>query len=264
MAVWDLYAKEKNMTLAKALGGARDKIEVGVSVGIQQSQAKILKQIDGYLKAGYKRIKVKIMPGWDVDIIRLIRQEFPHIQLMADANCAYTLNDIEHLKALDEFGLTMIEQPLAHNDIVDHARLQAQLKTPICLDESIHSAEDARKAIELGSCRIINLKIGRVGGLTESKKIHDLCELHNIPMWCGGMLEAGIGRAHNIAITSLNNFTLPGDTAPSSHYWKRDIITPEVEMKDGYIYIPESPGIGYEPDLEQIENITSYSRFFHN
>jgi O-succinylbenzoate synthase len=264
MAVWDLYAKEKNMPLAKALGGARDKIEVGVSVGIQQSQAKILTQIDGYLKAGYKRIKVKIMPGWDVDIMRLIRQEFPHIQLMADANCAYTLNDIEHLKALDEFGLTMIEQPLAHNDIVDHARLQAQLKTPICLDESIHSAEDARKAIELGSCRIINLKIGRVGGLTESKKIHDLCELHNVPMWCGGMLEAGIGRAHNIAITSLNNFTLPGDTAPSSHYWKRDIITPEVEMKDGYIYIPESPGIGYEPDLEQIENITSYSRFFHN
>lgn len=263
MAVWDLYAKEKNMTLAKALGGERDKIEVGVSVGIQQSQAKMLKQIDGYLKAGYKRIKVKIMPGWDVDIIRLIRQEFPHIQLMADANCAYTLNDIEHLKALDEFGLTMIEQPLAHNDIVDHARLQDQLKTPICLDESIHSAEDARKAIELGSCRIINLKIGRVGGLTESKKIHDLCELHNVPMWCGGMLEAGIGRAHNIAITSLNNFTLPGDTAPSSHYWKRDIITPEVEMKDGYIYIPESPGIGYEPDLEQIENITSYSRFYH-
>ncbi|MFI8574228.1 o-succinylbenzoate synthase [Rossellomorea aquimaris] len=262
-AVWDLYAKENNLPLAKALGGTKDRIEVGVSVGIQQSETFMLKQIEDYLKEGYKRIKVKIQPGWDTGIIRSIRQEFPKIPLMADANCAYSLNDIETLKALDEFDLMMIEQPLDHDDIIDHAKLQSQLKTPICLDESIHSFEDARKAIELGSCKIINLKIGRVGGLTEAKKIHDLCLEHNIPMWCGGMLEAGIGRAHNIAITSLGNFTLPGDTAPSSHYWKRDIIQPEVEMKDGYIVVPEAPGIGYEPDLEQIEALTMYSKVFH-
>jgi len=262
-AIWDLYAKENNLSLAKALGGTKDRIEVGVSVGIQQSETLMLKQIEDYLKEGYKRIKVKIQPGWDTGIIRSIRQEFPNIPLMADANCAYSLNDIETLKALDEFDLMMIEQPLDHDDIIDHAKLQSQLKTPICLDESIHSYEDARKAIELGSCKIINLKIGRVGGLTESKKIHDLCVEHNIPMWCGGMLEAGIGRAHNIAITSLGNFTLPGDTAPSSHYWKRDIIQPEVEMKDGYIVVPEAPGIGYEPDLEQIEALTMYSKVFH-
>ncbi|MHA7139039.1 o-succinylbenzoate synthase [Rossellomorea arthrocnemi] len=262
-AVWDLYAKENNLPLAKALGGTKARIEVGVSVGIQQSETLMLKQIEDYLKEGYKRIKVKIQPGWDIGIIRSIRQEFPKIPLMADANCAYSLNDIETLKALDEFDLMMIEQPLDHDDIIDHAKLQSQLKTPICLDESIHSYEDARKAIELGSCKIINLKIGRVGGLTESKRIHDLCVEHNIPMWCGGMLEAGIGRAHNIAITSLGNFTLPGDTAPSAHYWKRDIIQPEVEMKDGYIVVPEAPGIGYEPDLEQIEALTMYSKVFH-
>lgn len=263
-AVWDLYAKENNISLAKALGGVKNKIEVGVSVGIQQSQTNMLKQIENYLKEGYKRIKVKIKRGWDVEIIQSIRQEFPHIQLMADGNCAYTLADIEHLKALDEFGLMMIEQPLDHNDIIDHAKLQAQLKTPICLDESIHSVEDVRKAIELGSCKIINLKIGRVGGLTESKKIHDLCVEHDIPLWCGGMLEAGIGRAHNIAITTLSNFTLPGDTAPSSHYWKKDIINPEVEMKDGYIYVPESPGIGFEPNRDQIAEVTLYSRVYPN
>ncbi|MFC7783931.1 o-succinylbenzoate synthase [Rossellomorea sp. GCM10028870] len=262
-AVWDLYAKENNLPLAKALGGTKDRIEVGVSVGIQQTETLMLKQIEDYLKEGYKRIKVKIQPGWDIGIIRSIRQEFPKIPLMADANCAYSLNDIEILKALDDFDLMMIEQPLDHDDIIDHAKLQSQLKTPICLDESIHSFEDARKAIELGSCKIINLKIGRVGGLTESRKIHDLCVEHDIPMWCGGMLEAGIGRAHNIAITSLGNFTLPGDTAPSSHYWKRDIIQPEVDMEDGYIVVPEAPGIGYEPDLDQIEALTMYSKVFH-
>jgi o-succinylbenzoate synthase len=262
-AVWDLFARENNLSLSKALGGVKDKIEVGVSVGIQQSQAAILKQIEGYLEEGYKRIKVKIKPGWDVEILKAVRNEFPDIQLMADANCAYTLKDIEHLKQLDDFGLTMIEQPLDHDDIIDHAKLQAQLKTPICLDESIHTFEDARKAIELGSCRIINLKIGRVGGLTESKKIHDLCVEHGIPMWCGGMLEAGIGRAHNIAITTLSNFTLPGDTAPSSHYWAKDIIEPEVIMENGYIHVPEGPGIGYEPDRERIEDFTLFSKVFH-
>jgi len=262
-AIWDLYARENNMSLSKALGGVKDRIEVGVSIGIKETQRQLLRQVEDYLNEGYKRIKVKIMPGWDVEILRAIRKEFPTIQLMADANCAYSLNDIEHLKQLDEFGLTMIEQPLGHDDIIDHAKLQAELQTPICLDESIHSEEDARKAIELGSCKVINLKIGRVGGLTESKKIHDLCVKHNIPMWCGGMLEAGIGRAHNIAITSLRNFTLPGDTAPSSHYWKQDIIDPQVEMKDGYILVPEAPGIGYTPNKDRIENITLFSKTYH-
>ncbi|TCN27124.1 o-succinylbenzoate synthase [Mesobacillus foraminis] len=263
-AIWDLYAKTKNISLAKAIGGVKDKIEVGVSVGIQDSAREMLKQIEGYLQEGYKRIKVKIKPGWDLNILKAIRREFPDIQLMADANCAYGPEDIDHLKALDDFKLMMIEQPFAHDDIIDHAKLQAALKTPICLDESIHSVEDARKAIELGSCKIINLKIGRVGGLTESKKIHDLCEKHQIPLWCGGMLEAGIGRAHNIAITSLSNFTLPGDTAPSAHYWKQDIIQPQVEMKDGYISVPEGPGIGYEPDLSRIQELTIKSKTFKN
>ncbi|WP_053363695.1 o-succinylbenzoate synthase [Bacillus sp. FJAT-27251] len=261
-AVWDLYAKEQGIPLAQALGGTKEKIEIGVSVGIQESELKMLRQIEGYLQEGYKRIKVKIKPGWDISILKGIRKEFSEIPLMADANCAYTLGDLEHLRRLDEFGLMMIEQPLAHDDIIDHAQLQAKLETPICLDESIHSAEDTRKAIELGSCRIVNLKIGRVGGLTETKKINDLCVKHGIPVWCGGMLEAGIGRAHNIAVTSLSGFTLPGDTAPSSHYWKQDIIKPEVEMKKGYITVPQGPGIGFEPDLARIEELTVATRIY--
>lgn len=263
-AMWDLYAKEENLSLAKALGGKKDKIEVGVSVGIQKSEQNMLQQIEGYVKEGYKRIKVKIKPNWDFHILKAIRSEFPGIQLMADANCAYTLNDIDHLQRLDEFDLMMIEQPLDYDDIIDHAKLQAELKTPICLDESIYTVEDARKAIELRSCKIINLKIGRVGGLSETKKIHDLCEKHKIPVWCGGMLEAGIGRAHNIAITTLSNFTLPGDTAPSSHYWKQDIIKPEVTMENGYIHVPKGPGIGYEPNRLKIDDLTLYSRMFRN
>ncbi|MBM7704404.1 o-succinylbenzoate synthase [Metabacillus iocasae] len=263
-AVWDLYAKEQNMSLSKALGGVNEKIEVGVSVGIKESEEQLLQEVERYVSEGYKRIKIKIKPGWDVHILKLVRNQFPDIQLMADANCAYTLDDIEHLQALDEFNLTMIEQPLDYDDIIDHAKLQAKLRTPICLDESIYTVEDARKAIELGSCKVINLKIGRVGGLTESKKIHALCQQHNIPMWCGGMLEAGIGRAHNIAITSLANFTLPGDTAPSAHYWKEDIIEPEVTMEDGYIRIPNGPGIGYEPNLKRIDKLTLYSKTFTN
>jgi o-succinylbenzoate synthase len=255
-AVWDLYAKSQNLSLSKALGGVKDKIEVGVSVGIQPSEQQLLQQIEGYLLEGYKRIKVKIKPDWDVSVLKMIRKFFPQIPLMADANCAYTLEDIDHLRRLDDFNLMMIEQPLAHDDIIDHSVLQANLQTPICLDESIHSAEDARKAIELGSCRIINLKIGRVGGLSESKKIHDLCVKHDIPLWCGGMLEAGIGRAHNIAITSLSNFTIPGDTAPSAHYWKQDIIEPEVKMENGFIAVPDGLGIGYEPNLSLIERLT--------
>lgn len=263
-AIWDLYAKENGISLAKAIGGVKDKIEVGVSVGIQKSEQELLQKIEGFVTKGYKRIKVKIKPGWDMNILKAIRKEFPEIPLMADANCAYSINDIAYLKQLDEFNLMMVEQPLSYDDLIDHARLQKELNTPICLDECIHTAEDVRKAIEIESGKIINLKIGRVGGITESLKIHKLCEDNNIPMWCGGMLEAGIGRVHNIAITSLANFTLPGDTAPSSHYWKEDIITPEVTMKDGYIEVPTGLGIGFEPNKEKIEDFMLYSETFHN
>ncbi len=252
-AIWDLYAKRKGISLAEALGGQRERIEVGISIGIQKDLAGLIDKVQRYLEEGYKRIKVKIKPGADVDVLRGLRSAFPDVPLMADANSAYSLGDIDLLKQLDDFGLLMIEQPLAHDDIVDHAVLQKQLKTPICLDESIHSVEDVRKAVELGSTKVINVKIGRVGGLSEAKRIHDYCMEKGVPVWCGGMLEAGIGRAHNIALTSLPNFTLPGDTAGSSHYWKKDIIEPEVIVTDGYITVPTASGIGFTPNLRTIE-----------
>lgn len=262
MAVWDLYARNQGISLATALGGEKTKIEVGISIGIQDSVEDLLQIIDQHVNEGYKRMKVKIKPGWDIDVIRQIREVFPDVPLMADANSAYTLQDIDLLKKLDEFNLMMIEQPLAADDIIDHAKLQKEIKTPICLDESIHSFEDTRKAIELGSCKIINIKIGRVGGLTESKRIHDLCKEHGIAVWCGGMLEAGIGRAHNIALTTLANFNLPGDTAGSSRYWEKDIIDPEVVVKDGYIEVPQGLGIGYEPNEKFIEQLTVNEKRF--
>ncbi|MEK0287357.1 o-succinylbenzoate synthase [Caldifermentibacillus hisashii] len=255
-AIWDIYAQQTNQSLAQALGGTKDKIEVGISIGIQNSIDELLRVVDGFLKEGYKRIKVKIKPGWDVDVIRSLREHFPNVPIMADANSAYRLKDIDLLKQLDEFDLMMIEQPLASDDIIDHAQLQKELKTPICLDESIHSLEDARKAIELGSTKIINIKIGRVGGLTEAKKIHDYCEEKGVPVWCGGMLESGIGRSHNIALTTLSNFILPGDTAGSNRYWEKDIIRPEVVATDGNIDVPQTPGIGYEVDRETVEAYT--------
>ncbi|WP_062514466.1 o-succinylbenzoate synthase [Halobacillus sp. KGW1] len=261
-AVWDAYAKEEGRTLSEVLGGTKKEIDVGVSIGITETKEALLEKVRDFIDAGYKRIKVKVKPGWDIDVLEAIRETFPNIELMADANCAYTLEDIDHLKKFDRFGLMMIEQPLDHDDIIDHAKLQKHLQTPICLDESLHTKEDVRKAVELDSCRIVNLKVGRVGGLTETLAIHDLCMEKNIPMWCGGMLETGIGRAHNIAITSLEGFTYPGDTAPSSHYWERDIISPAVEMKDGIIHVPDRPGIGYEPDGDYIETITLYKERF--
>ncbi|PLS18302.1 o-succinylbenzoate synthase [Bacillus sp. M6-12] len=261
-AVWDLYAKQQGIPLAAAIGGEKKEIDVGISIGIQKSVEDLLQLIDEYVKEGYKRMKVKIKPGWDVDVMREVRKKFPNIQLMADANSAYRLTDIGRLKELDEFDLMMIEQPLSSDDIVDHAQLQKQISTPVCLDESIHSYEDARKAIELGSCKIINIKIGRVGGMTEAKRIHDLCQQHNIPVWCGGMLESGIGRAHNIALTTLPNFIMPGDTAASSRYWERDIIDPEVTVTDGMITVPEKPGIGYEPNLETIKQFTTFEKTY--
>ncbi|MGG1572432.1 o-succinylbenzoate synthase [Fictibacillus sp. NRS-1165] len=261
-AVWDLYAKKQNQPLSSALGGTKKQIEVGVSIGIKDSVAETLKTIESRLAEGYKRFKLKIKPGWDIELIEKVRSAFPDIPLMADANSAYTLNDVDRLRALDDYHLMMIEQPLAYNDIIDHADLQAELKTPICLDESIHSLDDARKALKLGSCKIINIKIGRVGGLTQAKKIHDLCQDQGIPVWCGGMLESGVGRAHNIAITTLPNFVLPGDTAASSLYWADDIIEPEVTVENGWISVPDSPGIGYQPSLEKINKYTTYSRTY--
>jgi len=255
-AIWDAYAKRRNKSLAEVLGGTKEKIKVGISIGIKKDVVDLIESIRQAVNKGSKRVKVKIKPGYDIEVLREIRKYFPDILLMADANSAYSLDDIQLLKQLDEFNLMMIEQPLASDDIIDHATLQNELNTPICLDESIHSLEDTRKAIQLGSCQIINIKIGRVGGLTEAKKIHDYCLEKNIPVWCGGMLEAGIGRAHNIALTSLPNFILPGDTEGSAHYWEEDIITPEVVVENGEITIPEKEGIGFAPNLQIIDKYT--------
>ncbi|WP_080845912.1 o-succinylbenzoate synthase [Cytobacillus gottheilii] len=263
-AVWDLYAKRKNLSLAAALGGTKKKIAAGISIGIQQSKEELLNKIAGYIDEGYKRVKIKIKPGMDIEVIKAVRSRFPDVPLMADANSAYTLEDIDHLRKLDEFNLLMIEQPLGVHDILDHAKLQQSIKTPICLDESIQSLNDAKNAIELGSCQIINIKIGRVGGLSPARQIHQYCKDKGIAVWCGGMLEAGIGRAFNIAISSLENFTLPGDTAGSSRYWKEDIITPEVVVQNGYIDVPSNIGIGFEPDRKRIQKYTVKTTIYNH
>ena len=255
-AFWDLYAQKTKQSLSKAIGGTAEQITVGVSIGLQPTNEQLFDTIESYLQQGYKRIKLKIKPGKDIEVIKAVRERFGDIPLMVDANSAYTLEDISHLQQLDAFNLLMIEQPLAHDDIVDHAILQKQMKTPICLDESITGYDDARRAIALGSCRVINIKIGRVGGITVAKKIHDLCQQHNVAVWCGGMLEAGVGRAHNVAITSLSGFTLPGDTAASNRYWERDIIEPEVTVHNGYITVPTEVGIGYKLNLQVVEQFT--------
>lgn len=262
-AIWDLFAKRSNVSLSHALGGTKSQIDVGISIGIQPSVKELIRVIENYVIEGYKRIKIKIKPGWDVDVLTEVRNHFPHTALMADANSAYTLRDIEHLKRLDDLNLTMIEQPLAHDDIYDHAKLQNEINTPICLDESIHSFDDVRHAIELGSCKIINVKIGRVGGLTESKKIHDYCLKNRVPVWCGGMLEAGIGRAHNIALTTLEQFVLPGDTAASSRYWEKDIIKPEVIVDNGVIQVPSTPGIGFDVNWTNLESYRIDRKIFN-
>lgn len=252
-AVWDLYAKKKGISLVEAIGGAKKEVDVGVSLGLEDTDELLLERIGEKVEEGYKRIKVKIKPGRDVEMVRRIREVYPDIPLMVDANSAYTLDDIDTLKAMDEFNLMMIEQPLMAGDVIDHAKLQKQIKTPVCLDESIDSYESAAAAIELGSCEIINVKVGRVGGITQSVKIHDLAKKHNIPLWCGGMLEAGVGRLHNVAITTLSNFVLPGDTASSSRYWFEDIITPEVVAENGVVKVSDKPGIGAEVDFGKME-----------
>jgi O-succinylbenzoate synthase len=256
-AIWDAEAKQKNMPLAKLLGGTLDEIICGVSVGIQPSIDALLAKVEKELAAGYQRIKIKIKPGKDIEPTRALRERFPRIRLMVDANSAYTLKDAARLKELDAFYLIMIEQPLGWDDIYSHSELQRQLDTPICLDECIHDYEHARAAIEIGACRIINIKLGRVGGHTAARRIHDLCKAKSIPVWCGGMLESGIGRAHNIAMSTLPNFTLPGDVSASRRYWAEDIIEPEVEVtRQGTIRVPTAPGIGYAPRIDRIESLT--------
>ena len=256
-ACWDLEAKKLGVPLWRHLGGVNQVIECGVSIGIQDSVEQLFEKIRTELDAGYQRIKIKISPKWDYDVIKAVRSEFGDIRLMGDANSAYTLSDIDLLKSLDEFNLMMLEQPLGYDDIIDHAKLQHQIKTPICLDEPIRSPDDARKAIELKSGKIINLKNGRVGGHTQSKLIEQICRENNMPVWCGGMLESGIGRAHNVAIATLAGYTMPGDVSASKRYWHEDIIEPAVEVSpNGTITAPEKPGIGFEVKRDRIEKLT--------
>src|SRR5436189_4669925 len=255
-ACWDLEAKKLSVPLWKHLGGVRSEIECGVSIGIQDSVEQLIGKIQTELDAGYKRIKIKISPRWDYDVIKAVRVEFGDILLMGDANSAYTLADIDKLRSLDEFNLMMLEQPLGYDDIVDHASLQREIRTPICLDEPIKSPGDARKAIALGSGKIINLKNGRVGGHAQSKLIEETCRVAGIPVWCGGMLESGIGRAHNVAISTLAGYTMPGDVSASKRYWHEDIIEPAVEVSaNGTITASDAPGIGFEVKRELVRKV---------
>jgi O-succinylbenzoate synthase len=256
-ALWDAEAKQKGVPLAKLLGGTLEEIPCGVSIGLQPTMPELLAKVEKELAAGYQRIKIKIKPGADIALVSTLRDRFPRIRLMVDANSAYTLKDTALLKALDAFYLIMIEQPLGWDDIFSHVQLQRELETPICLDECIHELDHARAAIETKACRIINIKLGRVGGHTAARRIHDLCQANSIPVWCGGMLESGIGRAHNIAMSSLPNFNLPGDVSASRRYWEEDVIEPEVEVsKRGTIRVPTTPGIGYTPRIDRIDSIT--------
>ena len=255
-AAWDLEAKNAGVPIWKHLGGTNREIACGVSIGIQDSVEQLLDKIQIELDAGYQRIKIKIKPGWDFAVIEKVRAKFGNILLTADANSAYTLGDIELFKRLDEFELMMLEQPLAHDDIIDHAKLQREIETPICLDEPIRSVQDAENAIALKSGKIINIKLGRVGGHREAQKIAAVCRENQIQAWCGGMLESGIGRAHNIAMSTLAGFTLPGDVSASKRYWREDIIEPAVEVSArGTIVAPDAPGIGFAVNEKMIERL---------
>jgi O-succinylbenzoate synthase len=257
MAAWDLYSRQRREPLGRVLGGVRDRIASGVSIGIQRSLADLAANVERELTAGYRRIKIKVKPGWDVEPVRMIRERFGSIPLMVDANAAYSAEDADHLARLDEYGLMMIEQPLDYDDLADHARLQRRLKTPICLDESIKSARVAQEAIEAGACRIINIKPGRLGGFGESIRVHDLCAARGIPVWHGGMLESGIGRAANIHLSTLGNFTLPGDVAASNRYFEPDLIDPPIEVAaDGTIPVPADHGLGVFIRADRVERAT--------
>ena len=256
-AIWDAEAKQKGVPLWKLLGGTRQEIASGVSIGIKDSVDELVATVKKELAAGYQRIKIKIKPGKDLEQVKRLRQEFPKIKLMVDANSVYKMEDWPLLKQLEGFYLMMIEQPLGWDDLFGHVELQKKLDTPICLDECIHTLEQAHAAIELRACKIINIKLGRVGGYTVARQIHDVCQKNSIPVWCGGMLESGIGRAHNIALSTLPNFTLPGDVTASKRYWHEDIIDPEVTVSpQGTIAVPNGPGIGYTPRIDRIEKFT--------
>ena len=256
-AVWDAEARHRNQPLWQLLGGTRREIACGVSIGIQDSPEQLLQKIESELAAGYRRIKIKVKPGWDLNVLEKIRARWSDIVLSVDANSAYTLDQTEHLRKFDAYNLLMIEQPLWNDEIYLHARLQKAIQTPICLDESIHHARDADFALETGACRIINVKVGRVGGFTEATRVHDVAQQHGVPVWCGGMLESGVGRAHNIALSTLENFRLPGDVSASRRYWKQDIIEPEVEVReDGMIAISDAPGTGYRVREDLIQEFT--------
>jgi o-succinylbenzoate synthase len=256
MACWDALARSEGKALGALLGSTRAKILSGVSLGIESRIELLFDQIDRYLEEGYHRIKLKIAPGWDVDVVRRVRNRYSHIPLQVDANSAYTLEDLPALKQLDDFDLLLIEQPLADDDIIDHARLQESLKTPICLDESIHSMADARKALDLGACRVINIKVSRLGGLLEARRVHDHCYERGVPVWCGGMHEFGIGRAANVAISSLPGFSIPGDISGSDKYYAEDLVAPPILAHQGAIDVPSSAGLGVEPIEARIRERT--------
>ena len=259
MGAWALAAEQQGVPLAKLLGGTRESVSAGISIGIQANPEALATRALAARDAGYSKVKIKIAPGSDLPFVRAVREALgPDAHIMADANSAYTLEDVPLFKQIDEYGLIMIEQPLAPDDLVRHAKLQAQLRTPLCLDESITSVDRAEDMIALGSGRIINIKPGRVGGFTQSIAIHDLCQKHDVPVWCGGMLESGVGRAHNVALASLPNFTLPGDLSPSSRYWEQDIVTPEWTMDaDSMVKVPlDRPGIGVTVDMDRVEDLT--------
>jgi O-succinylbenzoate synthase len=256
-AIWDLEAQREGLSISTLLGGVRETIPCGVSLGIQSSIPELLAIIERELDAGYQRIKLKCKPGWDVEVFERVRNRWPGITLSCDANSAYKLRDADHISSFDAFDLLMIEQPLWHDDFYYHSMLQKRLNTPICLDESIRNRRDALAAIEMESCRIINIKLGRVGGFSEAIAVHNAAQERGIPVWCGGMLESGIGRSHNIALSTLENFTLPGDVSASARYWKEDIIEPEVTVSaQGEIAIPDTPGRGYEVRYDLIERLT--------
>ncbi|HEX4286400.1 MAG TPA: o-succinylbenzoate synthase [Terracidiphilus sp.] len=256
-AIWDLEAQREGLPLSVLLGGVRDTIPCGVSLGIQKSIPDLLEIVEREVAAGYQRIKLKCKPGWDVEVFEKVRSRWPGILLSCDANSAYKLRDADHIASFDQFDLLMIEQPLWHDDFFYHSMLQRQLETPICLDESIRNRRDALAAIEMESCKIINIKLGRVGGFSEAIAVHNAAQERGIPVWCGGMLESGIGRSHNIALSTLDNFSLPGDVSASARYWKHDIIEPEVTVSaQGEIAIPDTPGRGYEVRYDLIERLT--------
>jgi o-succinylbenzoate synthase len=255
--LWDIEAQQKNLSLSKLLTGVREEIPCGVSLGIRESPQALVEKVGEELSKGYQRIKMKIKPGKDLDFVEAVRKKFPSAMLSVDANSAYSLNDVDHLRKFDDYNLLMMEQPLQWDDIYSHAKLQKHIKTALCLDECISHARHAEAAIELAACRIINIKVGRVGGHTEARRVHDICLEHSIPVWCGGMLESGIGRAHNIAISTLPNFKLPGDVSASKRYWEEDIIDPEVEITPrGTIRVRQASGIGYTVKREFVEHLT--------